>query len=199
MRVAQRVAASELDVGTVGELTAVIDLGADKRNFRHYPSARRSAAFRASPRRRYPASELSLRVEQKKIGNLRVGLRVAYDVHGTRVGHGTVLVALRYRCRGACGCMIMRSALRLALCSFCGSLGARDLCRKLWMFWVPDSHPRQWALTCKRMLCRVASTHVRRASAKKHSRPSDVEKKCDLHLGYLGRVDCRARRGARST
>ena len=170
MRVAQRVAASELDVGTVGELTAVIDLGADKRNFRHYPSARRSAAFRASPRRRYPASELSLRVEQKKFGNLRVGLRVAYDVHGTRVGHGTVLVALRYRCRGACGCMIMRSALRLALCSFCGSLGARDLCRKLWMFWVPSSHPNRLALSCERMMCRVARTRTRRASGKKHSR-----------------------------
>ena len=44
MRVAQRVAASELDVGTVGELTAVIDLGADKRNIRHHPSARRRSS-----------------------------------------------------------------------------------------------------------------------------------------------------------
>ena len=63
-----------------------------------------------------------------------------------------------------------------------GSQGARNLCRKLWVFWVPSSHPTRCALTCKRMLCRVASTHVLRAAGKKHSRPSDVEKKSNLGI-----------------
>ena len=69
------------------------------------------------PRAESPRWRLAqLRVEQKKFGNLGVGLRAAYDVQGTRVGHVMVPVALRHRSCDACGCMIMRSALRLALC-----------------------------------------------------------------------------------
>ena len=93
----QRVAASELDVGTMGELSGVADLLVDVETSRISPHADAPQSFRAPPRRISPLASGAAPRRAKEIGNLGVGLRAAYDVQGTGVGHGIVPVALRHR------------------------------------------------------------------------------------------------------
>ena len=79
----------------------------------------------------------------------------------------------------------MRSALRLALCSFCGSLGVRDLCRKHQTLDVLGS--RQSSETMGADLSHSRSVQaavrgVRAYSTGKSAPPSfGVEKNRDVH------------------